>query len=174
METPMGASAWIYFTPYQPDPEAALQKLRNEVFARGEYYKPWDAASSWHAELSQAPPEERAAMEDFLRSLPPSPLQPPEPLPATIQELLELYGASSTHSILDIERISDRLDFAAAAPLGEEELLASYGTRQPTREQFESCSLVWSDPPQRGQAVYFVVYKNGQPDEIAFLGNSGD
>src|SRR5579872_3511690 len=121
METPMGASPWIYFTPYQPDPEAALQQLRNEVFARGEYYKPWDAASAWHMELALAPPEERAAMEDFLQSLPPSPLQPPEPLPATIQELLELYGGSSTHSILDIWHISDRLDFCAAAPLGQEE-----------------------------------------------------
>jgi hypothetical protein len=33
----MGASSWRYYTPYQPDPEAALQQLRRDVFARGEY-----------------------------------------------------------------------------------------------------------------------------------------
>jgi hypothetical protein len=33
----MGASSWRYYTAYQPDPEAALQQLRRDVFARGEY-----------------------------------------------------------------------------------------------------------------------------------------
>lgn len=33
----MGASSWHYFTPYQPDAEAALQQLRNDVFARNDY-----------------------------------------------------------------------------------------------------------------------------------------
>lgn len=33
----MGASSWRFYTSYQPDPEAALQQLRREVFARGEY-----------------------------------------------------------------------------------------------------------------------------------------
>jgi hypothetical protein len=33
----MGASSWRHYTPYQPDAEAALQQLRRDVFARGEY-----------------------------------------------------------------------------------------------------------------------------------------
>jgi hypothetical protein len=33
----MGASSWRSYTPYQPNPEAALQQLRRDVFARGEY-----------------------------------------------------------------------------------------------------------------------------------------
>jgi hypothetical protein len=33
----MGASSWRYYTAYQSDPEAALQQLRRDVFARGEY-----------------------------------------------------------------------------------------------------------------------------------------
>src|SRR5262245_49066134 len=33
----MGASSWRFYTSYQPDPEAALQQLRRDVFARGEY-----------------------------------------------------------------------------------------------------------------------------------------
>jgi hypothetical protein len=33
----MGASSWRYYTKYRPDPEAALQELRQDVFARGDY-----------------------------------------------------------------------------------------------------------------------------------------
>ena len=29
----MGASSWVYYTPYRDDPEAALQELRRRVFA---------------------------------------------------------------------------------------------------------------------------------------------
>jgi hypothetical protein len=33
----MGATSWRYYTPYQPDPAAALRALREDVFARGDY-----------------------------------------------------------------------------------------------------------------------------------------
>jgi hypothetical protein len=33
----MGASSWRYYTTYRSDAEAALQELRRDVFARGEY-----------------------------------------------------------------------------------------------------------------------------------------
>jgi hypothetical protein len=33
----MGASSWRYYTSHRPDPEQALQELRRDVFARGEY-----------------------------------------------------------------------------------------------------------------------------------------
>jgi len=36
----VGATSWRYYTPYHPEPEAALQTLRAEVFARGEYVDP--------------------------------------------------------------------------------------------------------------------------------------
>ena len=36
----MGATSWHYFTPYERDPEAALQRLRSDVFARGDYLDP--------------------------------------------------------------------------------------------------------------------------------------
>ena len=32
----MGATGWQYFVPYQANVEAALQRLRGEVFAREE------------------------------------------------------------------------------------------------------------------------------------------
>lgn len=36
----MGASTWVYFTPYHPKPSAALRCLREHVFAAGQYRKP--------------------------------------------------------------------------------------------------------------------------------------
>ena len=34
----MGATGWMYFTPYQPDIQAALDALRQQVFEKGDYY----------------------------------------------------------------------------------------------------------------------------------------
>jgi len=39
----VGASGWSYFVPYQADIEAALQNLRQEAFAQGNYYNPIDS-----------------------------------------------------------------------------------------------------------------------------------
>ena len=36
----MGASGWNYTTPYDPDPEVALERLREEIFAAGDYLPP--------------------------------------------------------------------------------------------------------------------------------------
>ena len=36
----MGASGWKYVVPYQRDLGAALDSLRREVFAAGDYVKP--------------------------------------------------------------------------------------------------------------------------------------
>jgi hypothetical protein len=33
----MGATSWRYYTPYDPDAATALKRLRDDVFARGEY-----------------------------------------------------------------------------------------------------------------------------------------
>jgi hypothetical protein len=62
----MGASGWISFTPYDPDPNAALQRLRQEVFATGQYARPfwWDAEHAPDAEDPTAfPPGDDAKNE---------------------------------------------------------------------------------------------------------------
>ena len=33
----MGATGWHYATPFDPDPEVALQRLRDDTFASGDY-----------------------------------------------------------------------------------------------------------------------------------------
>lgn len=58
----MGAEPYSYKVPYEPDPNAALQKLRAEVFASGKYHG---------AENNPATPEEalELAAEDGTRSI---------------------------------------------------------------------------------------------------------
>ncbi len=69
----MGATSWRYYTPYCPDPEAALQVLRTDVFARGEYADPTGPLEATLRQtarrLGQDPdsPEVRAEIENAVR-----------------------------------------------------------------------------------------------------------
>ena len=72
----MGASAWSYFIPYQDDVQHAFRQLQQQVFANGNYLKPWQEPSAPHI---------------------PSP-----GVPNNIEELLTLAGTTGTHSILDL------------------------------------------------------------------------
>ena len=47
----MGASGWSYFVPYQPDLQAALDALRAQVLADGDYW--------WAAKYESAPARRR-------------------------------------------------------------------------------------------------------------------
>jgi hypothetical protein len=186
----MGASGWSYRTPYQPDVEAALHALREEVFARGEYLKPWEMMGIPYAEMRAMSDEAYAEFEDeepqILRPF--GTTAPPEDAgaedadgPRTIDELLRTNAESGTHSILDIIGIADEPAFGAACPVPDEILMKCFGTTQPTVEQV---GQGWANYPkrlarlvedlERWHAVYFVIYKDGAPHEIAFDGVSGD
>jgi len=99
--------------------------------------------------------------------------------PETIDELLEEQGESGTHSILDIQRISPVPEFGTVSPMPAERLHEIFGTDKPTRKMVESkqgdVDLV-EDPlvSERWQGIYFIVYRDGKPDEIFFMGTSGD
>jgi len=99
--------------------------------------------------------------------------------PETIEELLAEQGESGTHSILDIERISTGPEFGVCALMPAERLREIFGTDKPTRKMVENKlgnhELV-EDPlvSQRWHGVYFIVYREGKPDELFFMGTSGD
>lgn len=69
----MGATSWRYYTPHRDDPEVALQELRKQVYARGEYVDVTgpleDVLGGIARRLGQDPgaPETRAIVEDSLR-----------------------------------------------------------------------------------------------------------
>jgi hypothetical protein len=77
-EGDMGATSWHYFAPYQRDPEAALQRLRDEVFAQGAYEDPAGAPetylrrlyerSGFTAEQTQAAVEEMRRDQRYLET----------------------------------------------------------------------------------------------------------
>jgi hypothetical protein len=183
----MGASGWSYRTPYQPDTEAALRQLRAEVFARGEYEKPWEMIGISYAEMRAGaednfddPEEAEAILRPFGTSPPADDEDGPDG-PATIEELLAVNAESGTHSILDILAVGAEPDFGTAGPVPDEVLTASFGTTRPTAEQVGPGYPSYPKPLarliedlERWQAVYFVIYKDGAPHQIAFEGNSGD
>ena len=175
----MGATGWTYSVPYQPDIGAALQSLREKAFGEGNYYKPWEINKKFLEELESKPQNQLSDSEkECLRILRDIPLiDPPDPLPATIDELLKHNAESGTHSVMDIFGLSDKADFGKAAPVPEEILLACFGTSQPTREQadhYPESFIKFIESIERWKAFYFIVYKDGQPDEIVFEGCSGD
>ena len=141
----MGGAYWDYFVPYTNDINEALQRLREQVFREGSY--------------SCSDPDDK---------------------PETIEELLEQEGESGTNSILDITHVSDEPEFAAITPMPAESLLEIFGTEKPTHEMVESKRghpELTDDNPlanEGWQGAYITVYRGGKPDEIYFVGSSGD
>jgi hypothetical protein len=147
----MGAHPYWYFVPYNDNPGAALEALREREFKAGRYNP----------------------VIPFL----PFPLGPHAPAPGaehdSIEEALEAAEEDGTRSILDIQEVADEPDFCVAAPLRDEVLQEFYGTTQPTRAMLEATFDILEDL-ERGHCIYTVVYKNGKPDELFFAGYSFD
>jgi hypothetical protein len=147
----MGAHPYWYFVKHQPDIGSALRELRDREFAAGRY--------------------------NPVMPFPDFPANPHAPTPgvqhSSIDEAREDAAEDGTRSILDLDHVSDSPDFCAVAPLDDEVLLALYGTTTPTREMVEQDRDFLEDV-ERGQGVYIVLYRDGQPDEIFFAGYSFD
>lgn len=176
----MGASGWHYVTPYDPSPEAALQKLRDDVFARGDYVKPGEIPHmrEMGSLMGQFPLWLRMMMwgmnavswtSGAIRWL-----LTGSRGPRTIDEALELAAETGTHSILDITHTAMLRDFGAATPLSRKKLQQHFKTEQPTPEQAAAEVLDIGEDLQRWEAVYFTTYRDGQPCETWFVGCSGD
>jgi len=73
--------------------------------------------------------------------------------------------------------------FNTAFPLPSEQLLALFGTQQPTHDMIESvifdntgseASDIFWESIDRGTARYIIVFANNQPNEVFFIGYSFD
>jgi len=149
-------SEWSYFTPYDSDIAVALQRLREDIFARGEYMTE----------------ESGLAAARYLVDMP----RLSTSKPASIDELLEQEKEFGTHSILDITRVSPTPKHRAVSPLPDA-VLADYclsGTpsREGIEEVYEFGSLgKYVNRNWRG--IYIIAYADGKPSEIFFAGSSG-
>lgn len=68
----MAATGWTYFVPYQPDPESALQDLRNDVFNRKAFMLPGDTVAGMSEQALTAlplPADKLQKMVDVCRKL---------------------------------------------------------------------------------------------------------
>lgn len=139
----VGGDIWCYFVPYQPDIGRALQELRQREFEAGRYH-----------------PVQPSAADDF----PGSGIRY-----ATIEEALLAAGMEGTRSILDMERVGTKPHLGVVTPLAEDLLEETFGTAQPTRQMIES-EMGFLNGVERGQGVYAVAYRDGQPSEIFFAG----
>jgi hypothetical protein len=155
----MGASGWEYIVPYQQDLGAALDALRQAVFASGDYVKPH-------------------LVDDAFDDL---------PEPGSVEDLMqeqywEFMGTCGTHSIIDVHAVVPASftgeEYGTIRPLSAAECVALFGTAQPSHAGFTALSGSerlhdyvtggrWT-----GRAV--VLWADGSPAEIAFWGYSGD
>ncbi|HEU4882137.1 MAG TPA: hypothetical protein VFT45_07830 [Longimicrobium sp.] len=193
----MGASAWVCFTAWTDDAEAALQRLRQETFLSGDYYGGSGALSGGEDNLSEDDREQvRKGMErlkNFLGFKPweltPWEAPPGETImgeewkegrgpsgspPRGVDEAVARAGVEGTHSILDITHTTRFFQPRAAAPLPESLLLRHLGTQQPERAQVEDAFGDVAEELDRWECVYLAVYRDGAPHELAFIGVTGD
>jgi hypothetical protein len=149
------ASEWNYFVPYEADISAALQRLREDVFERGDYATE-DSMLASYRHLQDTPHKYK---------------------PASIDALLEQEGETGTHSILDITCISPKPKRKAISPLPDSVLADFCLDGTPSRAEIEDVYELGSlekyvNKPWRG--IYIIAYEDGQPSEIFFAGCSGD
>jgi hypothetical protein len=165
----MGASGWAYLAQYQVDLNQALETLREVVFQSGEYFTEAKFLAMVIENTQESmSPEALRPLQDRLAEL------ENESQPRTIQELLQMNGENGTHSIIDIKGVAETSEFGKVAPLSSQQLMKFFGTERPTREMAEEKLDEIENLCQRGEGVYFVVFQNGSPSEICFIGISGD
>ena len=165
----MGASGWQYFTRYRPRTEDALQELRQRVFDNREFLRsPVSPAGSMKGlglGLRLLVMLYRIVFWARQRRLRRA---------RSIDEAVELAAEEGTHSILDVYGVARVREIGVAAPAPQRWLEEIYGATRPTRAQVEQNAGEFDERLERGQCVYVVVYRDGEPDEIYFKGNSGD
>lgn len=149
----MGASWWEYFVPHQEDLGAALDALRQSVFASQDYHwEPWE--------------DDEGDEPDGARSR-----------PSTLELLLEdeQVQEEGTHSILDVYRVlrpGEEPEYCTVQPVGPDEARRVTGTDRLTREHVPAIEPLAT---RRWFGRCAVLHDAaGNPEEIYFWGFSGD
>lgn len=101
------------------------------------------------------------------------------PEPQTPDELLEYNTTEGTHTIIDMLNVSASPELGMVSPLNSQQLLQIFGTEKPTHVIIENMGTLAIDEQisvdrQRWEGAYIIIYKDEQPDEIFFIGSSGD
>jgi hypothetical protein len=141
----MGASGWDYYLPYQADFGAALDGLRRQVFADGDYW--WAVPGEFGKSASDFPDRPRTEAELWA------------------DESVQYDG---THSILDVERVhgpGEKPEVLTVQPVDDGEALAKLGVAKLTRAHvpaleglvtergFGRCAVLTTTPGSLGRST---------------------
>jgi hypothetical protein len=177
--TIIGASGWDYFTAYD-DIAGALAALRQRVYDSGEFYREENGGD---AELTEVEfiasigglGDDESGMKEFM--LDEWRQEGRRPQATDPDSLLASQPASGTHSIIDIaDGVSEQPMMFTTAPLTDDELMAAFGTTQPSSDAVRAWAATDSISGVRSSwsGAHVITYLDGQPHEIAFVGYSGD
>jgi hypothetical protein len=177
----VGASSWHYTVDYQPDVGAALEQLRQDVYARGEYYRE-SSGTDPDPDLGLTEAEFRAGLDprhdtDGLNEaiLDDWRERKRRPVPVDPDTLLAAQPHSGTHSIIDIYAgVSAAPGIGTVAPLTSDELVGFFRTTAPTPELVQEWMKRGDAGRERWVGTYIVSYADGQPAHLHFCGFSGD
>lgn len=144
----MGASSWIYYTPYQENLEQAFRALRQHVFETDQYGGIFPGEwvvdiSGEEMDISQM--QEVTEQEDG-SLLPVSPRQAFQTIEEEIEEMLK-RSEGGTSSILDIRRFSTTSHYYGDVPLPEDVIQHILEEVKPTKAMLEtivSQERIWS------------------------------
>ena len=163
----MGASGWHYFVPYDSDINGALNRLREEVFKQGKYYKP----ALFYEKLLQDIGDqlESDVVEGVEKSIEEYRTMPE---PESIDELIEMNAESGTHSIIDMHNVGSEPGFGTITPMPENMLIELFQTACPNHSQVEKQIDQMFNTIR--SCYYLLVYEDDIPKEIFFIGFSGD
>lgn len=188
----MGASCWTILVPWDADLGRALARARSRAYAQCPANLRERVESASDEELLRAAdldPDDEETWEEWVAWLATAP-------PETRYVLA--MGPNATGTILDIDHVGEELQlrdgpsFSNAAPpegmvlqlvppkprlapvrwATPDELEAWFETRRPTTAEVGDASLHGS--LDRGSAIAIPVWKDGEPDQILFVGVTGD
>ncbi|MDX3658653.1 hypothetical protein PV646_15210 [Streptomyces sp. ID05-26A] len=144
----MGASGWIRYAEYDPDPVVVLNALHERELAGGKYH--------W-AEPEVPRPTSVQELQE-------------------LYGVHERLPQECTHSVLDIFDVHYRAEDVpwAMRPLDESTVLEKFGTLTPTREQFDSVYETYELFCERGSGYFTTLFVDGVPTTTVVWGVTGD
>jgi hypothetical protein len=159
----MGASGWHHFVPHDTDVKAALDRLQQDVFATGAFYRPRRAKRAVTiAELRAVCAEEGThSVLDIVRVL-------DQPLPRPILHRGE-QPADRGAAIHEEAQL-----VGSVAPLGPDALISMFGTTRPSRPSAEWQVMAFNRWIPRGCGLYTTIFDGERASELVFAGWTGD
>jgi hypothetical protein len=148
----LGASGWDYYVLYQPNLQAALEELRQRVFAAGDYW--WAVPYEFGKSAADFPNRPRTEAELWAE---------------------EIVQESGTHSILDMSHVvadNEVPDYGTVQPVAEMEAIERLGVAKLTRAHVDALQPLAA---RRWFGRCAILHDaGGEPSEIYFWGFSGD